>query len=214
MRNICKILVTGAGVAFAMSASTASAATLIVNGSGQLTGATGVLVNGSTFNVHFVDGTCPALFDGCDAASDFTFQTAEDAVTAAQALLDQVFIDTAQGQFDSDPFLTFGCSSNRFDRCAAIIPFGLNSISGNWQGRTAGNEAITDDISVAGAGLNITTDDVLNPVGGPPAVFAVFDSAAAVPEPSTWAMMLIGFGAVGGAMRSAKRRQRVTVSYV
>lgn len=35
----------------------------------------------------------------------------------------------------------------------------------------------------------------------------------AVPEPSTWAMMLLGFGFVGGAMRSAKRRQKVTVSY-
>jgi PEP-CTERM motif len=35
----------------------------------------------------------------------------------------------------------------------------------------------------------------------------------AVPEPSTWAMMLLGFGFVGGAMRSAKRRQKVTVSF-
>lgn len=33
-----------------------------------------------------------------------------------------------------------------------------------------------------------------------------------VPEPSTWAMMLIGFGFVGGAMRS-RRRQKLTVSY-
>lgn len=32
----------------------------------------------------------------------------------------------------------------------------------------------------------------------------------AVPEPSTWAMMLAGFGIVGGAMR---RRQRVSVSF-
>jgi len=29
---------------------------------------------------------------------------------------------------------------------------------------------------------------------------------SAVPEPVTWAMMLIGFGATAGAMRSAKRR--------
>lgn len=36
---------------------------------------------------------------------------------------------------------------------------------------------------------------------------------AAVPEPSTWAMMLLGFGFIGGAMRSAKRRQKFTVSY-
>jgi hypothetical protein len=35
---------------------------------------------------------------------------------------------------------------------------------------------------------------------------------AAVPEPATWAMMLIGFGFVGGAMRS-RRHRKVTVSY-
>lgn len=38
-------------------------------------------------------------------------------------------------------------------------------------------------------------------------------SVGAVPEPSTWAMMLLGFGLVGGAMRSAKRRQKLNVSY-
>lgn len=38
-------------------------------------------------------------------------------------------------------------------------------------------------------------------------------STAPVPEPATWAMMLLGFGFVGGAMRSAKRRQKVTGSY-
>lgn len=35
---------------------------------------------------------------------------------------------------------------------------------------------------------------------------------SAVPEPSTWAMMLIGFGAVGGAMRAAKRKRKFTLS--
>lgn len=35
----------------------------------------------------------------------------------------------------------------------------------------------------------------------------------AVPEPGTWAMLLLGFGFVGGAMRLAKRRQKLTVSY-
>jgi len=32
-------------------------------------------------------------------------------------------------------------------------------------------------------------------------------SVAAVPEPGTWAMMLLGFGAIGMAMRSRRRRQ-------
>ncbi len=35
----------------------------------------------------------------------------------------------------------------------------------------------------------------------------------AVPEPATWLLMLLGVGFVGGAMRSSKRRQKVTVSY-
>ena len=43
------------------------------------------------------------------------------------------------------------------------------------------------------------------PVGQPP--FALIDglSLEAVPEPSTWAMMLIGFGLIGGIMRSNRR---------
>ena len=32
----------------------------------------------------------------------------------------------------------------------------------------------------------------------------------AVPEPSTWAMMIIGFGMLGGAMRSARQVPRIT----
>lgn len=39
------------------------------------------------------------------------------------------------------------------------------------------------------------------------------NQVAAVPEPATWAMMLIGFAFVGGAIRSTKRRQKMTVSY-
>jgi hypothetical protein len=35
----------------------------------------------------------------------------------------------------------------------------------------------------------------------------------AVPEPATWAMLLLGFGLVGGAMRSARRGRRLSVSY-
>jgi len=46
-----------------------------------------------------------------------------------------------------------------------------------------------------------------------PAFFGPNFLSSAVPEPATWAIMLIGFGAVGGALRSAKRRQKVSVSY-
>jgi hypothetical protein len=42
---------------------------------------------------------------------------------------------------------------------------------------------------------------------------AFFGSASAVPEPATWAMMIGGFGMVGGSMRSARRKQRAGASY-
>ena len=35
----------------------------------------------------------------------------------------------------------------------------------------------------------------------------------AVPEPAAWAMMLVGFGLIGGTMRSAKRRSKLAVSF-
>ena len=39
------------------------------------------------------------------------------------------------------------------------------------------------------------------------------DAVAAAPEPATWALMLLGFGFVGGALRSAKSRNKVAVAY-
>ncbi|WP_293406694.1 PEPxxWA-CTERM sorting domain-containing protein [Phenylobacterium sp.] len=33
---------------------------------------------------------------------------------------------------------------------------------------------------------------------------------SAVPEPATWAMMIIGFGAAGGAIRASRRRNALT----
>lgn len=37
--------------------------------------------------------------------------------------------------------------------------------------------------------------------------------AAAVPEPATWALMLLGFGLIGGAMRSRRKDANVRVSF-
>ena len=56
-----------------------------------------------------------------------------------------------------------------------------------------------------GNGVVVLDYDVELQVAGAP--------VAAVPEPGTWALMLLGFGFVGGVMRSAKRKQKLTVSY-
>lgn len=43
--------------------------------------------------------------------------------------------------------------------------------------------------------------------GGPPAGTLTISSVSGVPEPATWAMMLIGFGAVGISMRRRKQTE-------
>lgn len=91
-------------------------ATLEVNGEGQLTGATGVNVDGSNWDVVFSDG-----------AWDFSDGTGLPASTKAgadlfgQALLDQVFLDSALGLFDSDPETTNGCEN--LNSCSIFIPY-------------------------------------------------------------------------------------------
>lgn len=68
----------------------------------------------------------------------------------------------------------------------------------------------------AGDNFAALTSNNWNKTGGGDDVFfkASFSSSvAAVPEPATWALMLLGFGFVGGAMRSAKRKQKVNVSF-
>ena len=37
----------------------------------------------------------------------------------------------------------------------------------------------------------------------------IYESVAAVPKPATWTMMLLGFGAVGGAARYRRRKTNV-----
>ena len=66
-----------------LSVSSANAAILNVVG-GELQGATGIDVGGRSLDVSFLDGTCIALFSGCNETSDFPFHT-EEATDAAMS---------------------------------------------------------------------------------------------------------------------------------
>lgn len=101
-----------------------AAPTLLVDGSGRLIGADAVDVGGTLWNVRFVDDTCVALFSGCDAVTEFAF-TFDGALEASAALLAQVFVDTAEGQFDSNPALTAGCAPNPLTLCRVFTPTGI-----------------------------------------------------------------------------------------
>lgn len=119
-------------VFFAMGqmATPAKAVTLVVDGSGQLIGATDIdLGTLGVFNVSFTGASCIAVFGGCDDLSDFEFNNQADATTAAQALLSQVFVNNHSSApsslFDTDPELIQGCTN--VQTCTVAIPFSLSS---------------------------------------------------------------------------------------
>lgn len=69
-----------------------------------------------------------------------------------------------------------------------------------------GNPLVTEDIDF-NANQNNTYQIALNGGGQTVSAFAQFGTGAvaAVPEPATWAMMLIGFGAMGVSLRGRRR---------
>lgn len=192
MRRIFAL--AGIAATLGLASPAAAAASLLTDGSGHLTGATGVVVNGTTYDVTFADGTCAGLFSGCDANSDFTFQTDTDAEAAAQALLGQVFT----GGFDTDYTLTTGCATNATSEgCLALIPWVISS--GTW---TAGAAYNTNNVSDP-AGIGIANTPGFDTGSAPNFVWALFapSTVGAVPEPSSWALMLLGFLGLGAALR-------------
>ncbi|WP_232771190.1 hypothetical protein [Colwellia sp. 75C3] len=84
---------------------------LIIDTEGQLIGATDILIDNELYNVSFIDGKCAEIFTDCDDVDDFLWSNIDQAYDAANALLDQVFIDTVLGSFDISPELIFGCDS-------------------------------------------------------------------------------------------------------
>ena len=118
-RRLCQFILGGLAL-MVFSVSGVAAATLNVI-DGQLLGASGVYIGGSRYDVNFVDGTCIDLFAGCDDGGDFDFNTPWQGHDAAQALIDQVFVDGPAGMFNSNPELTVGCEGSS-TICRIIIP--------------------------------------------------------------------------------------------
>jgi hypothetical protein len=167
---------------------------------GQLLGASGVIVDGSSYNVEFLDGTCINLYNGCDDVSDFTFQTEAAATTAAAALLDQVFLDGIDF-FDSNPGLTNGCTVGPFSHCEIFTRFTPSDLV-NPNIIAVINNGGTGPFSQDGATGVFAVAGFDTAVGGLVAgqVYAVWTP---IPEPGT--ALLLGLGLL--SLSARKRRQ-------
>lgn len=188
--------------AFGLTASATSAAVILNVTGGILTGAQNVDVNGTFYDVTFLDGSCNSLFNGCDTNSDLPFfsLSATEVAAASNALLNTVFIDGPFGQFDSNPQLTNGCTTSP---CAIVFPLSLASI-------VAPTEIViqvvrnfsstgTDFFEIAQQQNSL---DLAQVSGATFAVFALATTST-IPEPGT--LVLFGLGLVGLGFVRRKR---------
>ena len=192
-----------ASVAFALAAQ-ANAVTLTVSGP-NLLGATGVMVGSQSYDVTFQDGTCQALFTGCNQASDFAFTTLADAQAAAQALMNQVLLDVAQGPFDTQVQLTVGCTAFG-GACLVLVPYATDGV--NVSAGAAKNLSIEASDGVTVAGLSVAADTTPQP----DQTWAVFTLAAAAPEPGTLGLVMFGLAAIGARFRPRRAHSNLAMA--
>lgn len=178
-----------------------SAATVIVNAktnssTGGVAKASGLtLAAGQGFRILsstndlWSAGSLPRFSDGNGLTGNRLATAADDSGRPVGTLIGQNFGQWTQGGFSAP----FGSLVGRYADGT------YQQIGANFTGKATGNGA-----------LNLFYWDSNN---GDNAGDISFTVLAGVPEPVTWAMMVMGFGLAGGALRRAKRVQTVRVRF-
>ena len=116
----------------------------------------------------------------------------------------------------ANPFtITFAGITNAFSFSNASNSSGTASafgIGGNLLESIA-ISGFPSSFSFTSTGINSISFSSSAQLGVDNFAFGDVQGMSAVPEPAAWAMMLIGFGFVGGTMRAANRRKKFAVTY-
>ena len=203
MTNLGKLSSAICALGLAISANSAQAAVV--------TNISGLVVDGSNFNVTLENGSCASLYGNGSACSSSTvfpmtsLSMANDAATALKSYLADL-----GGVLPSD---IGGCGANA-KSCTIVIPY---EILGAGNNRTADFTDVILNVNKKG-NVTFSTGTInsgpVNETGSTytNAVFSLNNPGGAVPEPATWALMLVGFGMVGYALRT-RRRPEVRLTY-
>jgi len=177
-----------------------AAPTLVVDSGGTLTGVTSLNISGTLYDVTLVEGSCATVFGTCTAASFGLNGDSTLALAAAQALYAAILGST----FDALPQNIAGCSS--LTACQIFIPYGITqtgtsfmtAIYLDWSATSGGN-----DVAALTSAQPIASFNTATQTNNSEVVFGKLSlsAVAPVPESATWAMMLLGFGGIGFAMR-------------
>lgn len=175
---------------------------------------TGTTVNGLTnstpqFSVDIRSGGAEIRANGGQARVEGRLDTATNNPNDTVNLTEFQLALTAGGTFNDLELRLFGgdaseASFTLIDDGGQVFTFDNQAITGDgrfgFQGIN-GQTIASVSFTVNGSGIQDVRQIRLNPTGSTPG------TPDAIPEPATWAMMLGGFGLIGGAMR---RRTRVT----
>lgn len=153
--------------------------------------AAAVVVNGQAYYFSFEPPSCSATFDSC--AFDFT--NGVDAGSAAAQLA----------------ALGLPCGGTK--GCVFGIPYGLFPDAPFFMASTV-NVTVVQANPGDPPSLLTSTGSAPIPIPGgvpgqPPGIQFAWVKFSAVPEPSTWAMMVVGFGLIGFSLRRSKKTRRV-----
>lgn len=197
MNKSMSILIAGAS---ALAASQANAATVVDGSCVSVTDSAGCLFSGN-INSSSMGGN-----SFLNAQNEYNTYN-DTHPTADPDIFLTVLASTDDGNFSSfGTFTGAGSSSGTWDLSGFLVDFVAVKAS---------NAFVLYQLSSPASTGSWDTNDIPfrnNPHDLSHLVFFGTKGGAAVPEPATWAFMIFGFGAIGGAMRR-NRKANVKVSY-